>query len=208
MMLHINSIHSQVKGAGSAFERFYGRAPRLTVPGLNPYTWVEQQKLNISRINAQEKVAAKKGRGNTEHFKVGDDVRIRNLKTLKWDLIGIVSKEIPSEDSVVRTYEVELSDGSFHTRNGKYLHHRIKEAQETDIGEDLDTQTVQANGDNVTQKVHTPRLVTDFRNLNPPTAGPVTRLAAAKAKMSAATLHDVCLESARPTITGLEGATN
>ena len=46
----------------------------------------------MTRIRAQEAVAAKKGRENTEHFKVGDAVRVRNIKSLKWDLIGTVSK--------------------------------------------------------------------------------------------------------------------
>ena len=81
-----------------------------------------------------------------------------------------MSKEIPSEDSIIRTYEVELSDGSFLVRNGKYVHHRTLAVPETSIGEDLTTESGQA-----------PRLLMDFRQLNKSAAGPVTRQAAAKA---------------------------
>ena len=135
--------------------------------------------------------SCQKGVGSTEHFKVGDDVRVRNVKTLKWDLIGTVSKEIPSEDSIIRTYEVELSDRSFLVRNGKYMHHHTLAVPETSIGEDLTTERVQA-----------PRLVTDFRQLNKPAAGPVTRQAAAKAAANLTVGLDNASQPARLPITG------
>ena len=64
------------------------------------------------------------------------------------------------------------------------MHHRTLAVPETSIGEDLTTERVQA-----------PRLVTDFRQLNKPAAGPVTRQAAAKAARAAADLN-VGLENA------------
>ena len=123
-MKFLNSQESAVKGAGNAFQRFYGRSPRLQLPGLDSYSIVDQQALNVRRIRAQEAVALKKGRGNAEQFKEGDSVRVCNIKLGVWDLKGIINKELPGEDGKVRTYEIILDDGTYVMCNGQFVHHR------------------------------------------------------------------------------------
>ena len=106
MVLHLNSQDSSIKGAGDAFERFFCRSPRLSLPGLESYSLVEQQALNVRRLRAQEAVALKKGRGNAEQFKEGDAVRVRNIKLGVWDLKGTINKGLPREDGKTWTYKI------------------------------------------------------------------------------------------------------
>ena len=106
-------------------------------------------------------------------------VKVRNIKSLKWDLIGTVSKEIPGEDNKIRTYEIELNDGNFLVRNGRYVHHRTTAVPGTSTGEDLATESGPA-----------PRLDGEIA------AGPVTRLAAARATANLTQTSSVGLDNA------------
>ena len=124
MILHLNSQDSAIKGAGNAFQRFYGRSPRLQLPGLDSYSVVDQQALNVTRLRAQEAAAHRKGRGNSEQFKVGDAVRVRNIKLGVWDLKGTIAQGLPGEDGHTRTYKIQLDDGDLVIRNAEYIHHR------------------------------------------------------------------------------------
>ena len=124
MLLRMNSTPSDTKGAGSAFERFFGRHARSDIPTAPKLiTEVQSRQMIIECEEAQNRRAAKNSRANRDIFKINDPVRIKSNSSGLWDTKGTVLECILGEDGVARSFIIQTEDGRKLYRHSTYLHH-------------------------------------------------------------------------------------
>ena len=107
---------------GSAITRFLGRGVRGVLPNsLNRNVdWREQVE---ARGEKRQSRVDKKGRtvGRKETFEVGEEVRMQNIKTKKWDQKGEIVEVRTAADGTIVSYEINTSSGTTTTRHRRFL---------------------------------------------------------------------------------------
>jgi transposase InsO family protein len=123
VVLEMNRNVSQVPGVGTAIQRFLGWTPRIPgIPSLQePLSPIQQSALIKARQNLQEKTAKARGRANRDEVIIGDKVRVQNMQTGAWSIIGSVVSLRICEDGQSRSAIVQTHDGQALTRNLKYI---------------------------------------------------------------------------------------
>ena len=81
--------HQAQDGSGSPSERFFRRHIRTGLPKLIRKELQHEDLMRI-RSEKQQKAAKKKGKISADSFELGDDVRIQNMATRRWDKSGII----------------------------------------------------------------------------------------------------------------------
>ena len=68
-------------------------------------------------------------------FELWDRVRVRDIATGRWTLLGKVTGAVKSNDSKERSFEVSTDNGALLWRNAQFLHHQTC----MDSSDDADT---------------------------------------------------------------------
>ena len=124
---------------------FSGRVVRSNTPASARRT-IDLAKARKKRTDDQLRIRKRLGRGklSMETFVVGDHVRLQDPKTLRWSVIGVVTKAISHQGATQpSSYEVTADQGGVFLRNGRYL--KLREQQPDTENDDLD------NGERNTQ---------------------------------------------------------
>ena len=81
--------------------------------------WRKQMELRgeerEKRVKAKERTVGKK-----DTFEEGEKVLLQNLKTMKWDIEGIVQNVRIAEDSTISSYKIKIGD-HLTTRHRRYM---------------------------------------------------------------------------------------
>ena len=105
---------------GSANSRFFGRGIRSGLPNsLDRFIdWREDVR---KRGELKEKRFLKKERTVGKlTYDVGEHVRLQDIRTKRWDRVGVVTGIRVADDGKILSYDIEV-DGSKTTRHRKYL---------------------------------------------------------------------------------------
>ena len=123
VVLEINRTRSVIPGVGSPMERFLGWTPRIPgIPSLQTVlTPIQKAMMMKTRQDSLEKEARRRGRGSREDVKVGDRVRIQDIKNGKWSQLGTVESLRICEDGGTRSVVVQSDQGRQLIRNSKYI---------------------------------------------------------------------------------------
>ena len=92
--------------AGSAAERFFGRAPRTFLPSsLERY--VVHQQLIERRKQKHIEISRRKGRSSPSDYKPGEKVHIQDHVSKRWNIQGVISGKRMAEDGTSRSFTLE-----------------------------------------------------------------------------------------------------
>ena len=115
----INSHVSQ-DGTGSNNDRFLGRSvrsglPNSVTPSLNPETLIHK------RIMNHEKKIKNKLKTNKLIYSTGDHVRIQNIRTKDWELLGKAEIQRVADDGSILPYKIQTDLGYPTTRHRHFI---------------------------------------------------------------------------------------
>ena len=120
----INNRPSGVPGAGSAYQRFYGRTPLLHLPQL-PHTLSEQEKDSMRKQMElhRERYRCKYKNTNTNTYKLEEQVLIFDPKAKKFSKKGIIhGYDPPTNDKLgPRNYLIKFEDGLIRKVNCQWV---------------------------------------------------------------------------------------
>ena len=80
------------------------------------------------RIANQFAVGERRGHFNHNTFKVGDRVRVQDLSSRRWSILGKVKNKITADDGSSRSYKIRTDSGQELIRNGSHVRHSEREA--------------------------------------------------------------------------------
>ena len=110
----INSRTSGVPGTGSAYERFFGRKPLLSLPCLpSKLTTEQKERMNQKMSEHRDRYCMKFKNTRLEQYNINDPVLVFNPRSKNFSKEAkIVSYDPPPSDALgPRDYEVEFKEG-------------------------------------------------------------------------------------------------
>ena len=119
MVFSINTTESS-EGTGSPSARFFGRALRTNLPNsVNPEIKVDE--LIRKRIGKHDAKISKKNKRNKILYEIGERVRLQNIGTLDWELMGTIERRRTADDGRVVSYDILTDKGYITSRHRRYL---------------------------------------------------------------------------------------
>jgi hypothetical protein len=107
---------------GTPNSRFLRRAPRSLIPNSLERE-VAHRDFIENRHRQQVKLAEKRGRTSKDCFKVGDRVRLKDPKTLKWDKKGVIKEQRQAPDGRAYSFIVSMDNGRDSVRHKSHIKH-------------------------------------------------------------------------------------
>ena len=122
MVFFLNNTPSSNPLEGTPAQRFFGRTPKVQMPGSQNAPVSPQDRLEMLRKKQerQEKAMAKAKTTHT-NFKINDPVRVFNSYEGQWNIKGTITQEIPSEDGQARSFLIQDEEGNELWRNSKFI---------------------------------------------------------------------------------------
>ena len=77
------------------------------------------------RSEKQQKAARKKGKMLSDTFELGDDVRIQNMATRRWDKSGVIKEVRTADNGQEVSFIISLPNGRETIRHRSHLRHNI-----------------------------------------------------------------------------------
>ena len=117
----IFAVNSKEDGeTGSNNTRFYGRGIRSGLP--NSWERFVDWRRDIQRRGEiKEQCYLKKECTVGKHiYEIGETVRLQNIKTKRWDTIGVVKGIWTADDNTILSYDIDI-DGTITSRHRKYI---------------------------------------------------------------------------------------
>ena len=69
--------------------------------------------------------AKKKGRSSSDTFEVGDEIRIQDSSTKKWNKIGTIKEKREADDNQEVSFVIELQNGRETIRHRSHIRHNV-----------------------------------------------------------------------------------
>ena len=114
----VNSKDDGINGSNNT--RFYGRGIRSGLPN-SLEKFVDWQQDIKRRGEIKEQRYLKKERTVGKHtYEIGETVRLQNIKTERWNTIGVVKGIRTADDNTILSYEIDI-DGTITSRHRKYM---------------------------------------------------------------------------------------
>ena len=106
---------------------FFGRRTRSHLPNnFNRECHIVETL--YKQIKNQFNLAQRRGHFNNDTFSVGNQVRVQDPASRKWNILGVVLNKIAASDGSTRSYEVETDSGQILVRNGSHIKQSEKSA--------------------------------------------------------------------------------
>ena len=119
MVFSINTTASS-EGTGSPSDRFFGRSLRTKLPNsVNPEIKVDE--LIRRRIEKHDARITKKNKRNKILYEIGERVRLQNIGTRDWELMGTIERRRTADDGRVVSYDILTDKGYLTSRHRRYL---------------------------------------------------------------------------------------
>ena len=104
---------------------FFRRRTRVHLPNLFDHE-CQIIKTIQKRLENQFNLAQRRGHFNNDSFSVGYRVRVKDPASRKWNILGVISREIAAYDGSTKSYEVRSDSGQELVRNGTHIKHSEK----------------------------------------------------------------------------------
>ena len=109
MVFSINTTES-AEGTGSPSARFFGRALRTNLPNsVKPE--IRADELIRKQIEKHNARICKKNKRNKILYDIGDRVRLQNVVTHDWELLGTIERRRTADNGRVVSYDVLTDKG-------------------------------------------------------------------------------------------------
>ena len=126
VMFDLNSMSRSDK-SGSPLDLFLGRSVNTMLPNAGNKV-VNMRREVEKRKEQQGRWMRRLGRVSRTDFKVGDKVRVQDVRSGEWGLKGEVA-EVISHDGGSLTYRIEGEEGGSYLRNGRFVKLRLSKAK-------------------------------------------------------------------------------